>query len=116
MHFKNAETNIQVAIVNYIKWKYPHVLFTIAPSGMKLPGYVGAMLKAMGYRAGTPDLLIFEPRGTYHGLLLEVKTEEGKLTKPQVEFMDKADQKGYKTYCCYGYNAAIDAFEMYLNM
>lgn len=113
MHFKNEETNIQVAVANYLKYKYSHVLFTIAPSGIKLPIYVAKMLKAMGYRAGTPDLIIFEPRNGYHGLFIEIKTDIGKLSPLQSEFARLLDDRGYKTFVCYGYDSAIIAIDHY---
>ena len=54
------ESKIQVAVVNYIKVKYPGVLFTIAPSGIKLPGYIARLLKApeLGPAIGTLVLLL----------------------------------------------------------
>lgn len=83
---------------------------------MKLPGYVGAMLKAMGYRAGTPDILILEPHGPYHGLFIEIKTEEGTLSPFQKEFILLANGRGYKAEVCYGYKDACEVLEDYLSL
>lgn len=116
MIFRNEETRIQVAVANYIKIQHPAVLFTIAPSGMKLPIYVAKMLKAMGYLKGTPDLLIFEPRGAYHGLVVELKKSDGQLTVEQKIVLRLLDARGYKTGVCHGYNEAIDFINAYLKI
>ncbi len=111
---RSDETRQHIALANYIRWAHPGTLFTISPSGMKLPLSVAAKLKAMGYRAGTTDFLILEPRGQWHGLLLEFKTEKGSLQHNQKEFMLEADKRGYKTAVCYGYEAAVQYVNSYL--
>jgi hypothetical protein len=113
MVFKNEETNIQVAVANYLRIKYPSVLFTIAPNGIKLPIWTAKMLKMMGYRAGTPDVLIFEPRKEYNGLFIELKTEKGKLSDLQNDFLIALESRGYKASVCFGYNKAIEAINKY---
>lgn len=114
MAFKNEETNIQVAVANYLRYKHPGILFTIAPSGIKLGIRTAKMLKAMGYRAGTPDLMIFEPLGGFHGLFMELKTEKGKLMPNQAGFIATLNHSGYKAVVCYGYNEAVACLDGYL--
>lgn len=114
MFIKNEEMAIQIAVANYLKYKHPQALFTIAPSGMKLPIGVAKKMKAMGYRAGTPDMMIFEPRGQYNGLFLELKTKRGILSPLQQEFLSALDLRGYKTRVCYSYEQAVDEIECYL--
>ena len=132
MFFKDEETRIQVAVANYLKYKWPDVLFTIAPSGNKLAYKKGAQFKAMGYKAGTPDLMVFEPRQQFfqsfpscsgpgemriwHGLFLELKTENGKLQDSQKDFIKALDARNYVAQVCYGYNKAIAALEGYLEL
>lgn len=113
MHFKNEETNIQVAVINHIRYNHPTALFTIAPSGMKLPIHIARMLKAMGYKAGTPDILIFEPRGPWHGLFVEIKTETGVASISQKMFFKSLKDRGYSVQLCFGYQAAIKAIDEY---
>ncbi len=45
---------------------------------MKLGKRVAGRFKAMGYWAGTPDIMIFEPRWEFHGMFLELKMPGGK--------------------------------------
>lgn len=119
MFFRNEETRIQVAGINYLKAKYPWALYTIAPNGVKLPIYAAKMFKAMGYVAGTPDIMLFEPAmyegKHYCGSFIEVKTEEGRLQPNQTAFLKNLDAKGYKTFVCYGYIALVEALDSYLS-
>ena len=34
-------------------------------------------LKASGYKRGFPDVFVYEPRGPFHGLAIELKKEKG---------------------------------------
>jgi hypothetical protein len=69
------EESLQLAVCNYLRYQYPDVIFTCdLSSGMKLS--IGQAVKAQKMRSskGMPDLMIFEPRGEYHGLFIELKT------------------------------------------
>jgi len=140
----NIEQQHQEAVVNYLKVRYPYVLFTIAPNGMKLPIGVAVKLKRMGYSKGTPDIMIFEPKTEiicspplndnqtissertfkiYHGLFIELKTPKikeigqkaGTLSPEQIQWIDVLNIKGYKAEVCYGSNEAIEIIDKYLS-
>ena len=68
-----AEENLQIAVCNYLRAQYPKVLFNSDLSGIKLT--MGQAVKAKKLRSskGFPDLVIYEPRGNYHALFLELK-------------------------------------------
>lgn len=110
------EYHIQVALVRWIAAQYPNVLCTISPSGMKLPIGVARKLKLMGYRAGTPDLLILEPRGGFHGLFIELKAPGGRMSDHQKEFIFLLNTKGYHATVCFGFNDAEAAINSYMSM
>jgi len=112
---KQTEYHIQVAVVNWIRSQYPKTLLTISPSGMKLRPTVAFKIKCMGYLAGTPDLLILEPRGEYHGLFVELKAEKGKLTTFQKEFLTALSARGYYACVAYGFKEAVKLISNYLN-
>lgn len=58
----------------------PHVTFFHVPNGGKRSKAEAARLKAMGTRAGVPDL-IFIHQGRFLGI--ELKTEDGRLSPEQ---------------------------------
>lgn len=55
----------------------------------------GAMRKAIGVVAGVSDLILFIPRGNYHALCLECKTEIGKQSEEQKDWERKVSEQGY---------------------
>lgn len=113
---KYEESNEQMIIVAYVKAHYPDVLFTSALGGSKATSIQEAVRrKKLGYRKAWPDLTFLEPRGIYHGLVIELKKTGGKCEDPnQIAFLLEADKRGYKAVCCIGYKVAIKTIEMYL--
>ena len=111
---RNEEKQIQYAVINYIRANYPNTLFTIAPNGFKLPIGVAVQLKRMGYSAGTPDIIVLEPRSMFHGLFIELKSEKGRLSFDQLEWLRKLTERDYKAVVCHGYDEAVDSIKKYL--
>lgn len=111
---KHIEDAIQKDIVKYLQLQYPDLLFTAMPGGMFSSPSQGAKMKAMGYRPGTPDLLIFEARNGYHGLFIELKKTDGYPQDNQVVFNDLALLRGYEAWICYGFDHAKKVIDDYL--
>ena len=103
------EYHEHIAVIEYLRVILPDILLTIAPNGIKLTMRQGKMFKAMGYVPGTFDILIFEPRGEYHGLHIEMKRETGGVVSPaQKLWRARAIARGYKAEACEGfYDAKI---------
>ena len=55
-----------------------------------------ARFKAMGVRAGFPDLILCIARQGYHGLFIELKTEKGKQSKYQRFWQISLEEQGYR--------------------
>lgn len=101
------EENEQAAVVAFLREKYPDALFTIAPNGFKLPIGVAIKMSRMGYKKGTPDILVFEPRGQYKGLFIEMKaTRGGEVSEAQAAFIAALRVRGYKAEVCAGAGVA----------
>jgi len=70
------EEDLQIMVCKYLDLQYPDVFYTSDLSGIKLS--IGSAVKAKKTRCKRnviPDLLIFEPRKGYHGLILELKKD-----------------------------------------
>jgi hypothetical protein len=67
------ESDIHTAICQYIKWRYPKVIFTSESGGIKTTIGQAKRIKNQRSEAGIPDLIILEPRGEFHGLCIEIK-------------------------------------------
>jgi len=111
---KDEEAEIQKAVVFWLRTVHPEILFTIAPSGMKLPISVATKFKRMGYSKGTPDIMIFEPSGVFHGLFIELKTDTGRVTIEQRCWLKELDKRGYYTIVCRSVDQCRSIIEKYL--
>ncbi len=71
-------------------------------------------MKAMGVTAGVPDIFMAIPNHDYHGLFLELKSENGTVSDLQRNFMYVASQQGYYCAVTYGLDDAIETIKHYL--
>ena len=74
---KQPEYLLQCQICKYLEIQHPKVLFmsdTIASLRLTIPQQIrNKKIQKRDFK--TPDLLIFEPKGKYHGLFIELKNE-----------------------------------------
>ena len=113
-----SEAEEQEALISWagmVKGKYPQLfwLFHIPNGGTRHP--VEAMhLKKMGVKPGVPDLFLPYPVKPYHGLWIEMKSETGRPTALQKEWLEHLRQMGYASYICKGFKAAQECIISYL--
>jgi hypothetical protein len=110
------EQQEQIAVSNFIKTLRPSILFTInAYVGTNRK--IGAKMKAAGYDAGCPDIMIFEPRNGFLGLLIELKRSpvygNSKVSDEQKRWIVELNKRGYKCVVCFGAQEAYKAIEGY---
>lgn len=73
--------------------------------------------KALGGKAGVPDLVIAVPRGPYAGLFLEFKRLKGSTTTPeQLAWQATLRRNGYKAEIVKGFDGAMEVFSAYRNL
>ncbi len=73
-----------------------------------------AVDRAMGVKKGVPDLCLPVPRGQYHGLYIELKTEKGRTSEEQDWWGDHLRLQGYYWGVCHGWRAAVEVIKAYL--
>ena len=106
-----SEAEEQMAVVKWaelmshkhpcLKWLYH------TPNGGSRNIAEAANLKRMGVKAGVPDLCIPYPSKGYHGLYVEMKTDKGRLSAAQRDYIDFLTEQGYKAVVCHGAEEAI---------
>ena len=125
---KQLEFELQKAICRYICLQYPNVLFlsdTIA--SIKLTEMQGARNKLIQKKDfKTPDLIILEPKGIYHGLFIELKIKSpfkknGSLYKnehleAQQKSINDLNQKGYLAMFSVGFEETKKNIDYYLKL
>lgn len=93
----------------------PYV-FHIPNGSNKSSIMAGVRLKRSGVRAGIPDIFVAIPRGEYHGLWIEMKSMNGKLSEAQEGYLKRFNAIGYMGQACYGFEAAKALTEAYLRL
>ena len=68
-----------------------------------------AILKTMGVKKGVPDLCLPVPRGTCHGLYIEMKALDGKPEADQLWWEEQLKHNGYFT--CFADDTGIRDFK-----
>ena len=109
------ETQLQIAVADYLRYQYRHVLFFHVPNGGARWKREAGKLKRMGVLPGVPDLLIFEPRGGFHGLAIELKVKGNYPTHSQKIVLEQLNSKGWKAVSCYGFDKAREVIDAYLS-
>lgn len=71
--------------------------------------------RQMGVKSGVPDLFYPVPMHGYHGMFIEMKTEKGRLSKEQKQWIDVLTTFGYKCVVAHGWMEAREALEEYVH-
>lgn len=121
------ESDLQVQVADYLRLRYPKVLFhSDFGSGIKLTqGQAMKQKRQNGGRRGWPDMFLAEPRNGQHGLMIELKRQGTRLKKKdgtwasshleeQNEVLNALQKKGYAAYFAVGFEEAKDIIDDYL--
>ena len=128
-----SEHDEQAALVKWFAMKFPELepMLIAYPSGAIIgsatksrAGAAAAKygqirkLKREGWKKGVPDLLLFVPRGEYHGLVIEMK-DKGKtqcsLSDDQKQYLEDFAKQDYKSVWCAVFEAAKREILLYIN-
>ena len=127
----SEEDDLQTAVVTYLKLRYKSLF--CASLGGQYQKYESQRRKAKrtGYKAGFPDLFIYEPKGIYSGLAIELKTLKGTPYKNngmykkkydlggdrynQTEWLENLRLRGYQAQFVVGFDQAKEVIDNYYN-
>ena len=115
-------------VCQYLKLKYPKVMFNSDMSGVKLT--MGQAKKAASLRSNKayPDIIIYQPCGNFAGLFVELKRpserifkKDGSLVanehiKDQYEVIMRLRERGYMAEFAIGYDMAVRIIDHYLSL
>lgn len=96
---KNREEDrLQIACVKWFDLQYPEyrLLLHHSPNGSNKSKAAAGIFKAMGERAGFPDLILLLARHNYNALAIEMKTHKGYQSPGQKEWQQVAISNGIK--------------------
>lgn len=94
----HEEEDTQIQCVQWFELAYPRLalLLNHSPNGGKRAIREAARFKAMGTRAGYPDLQLNFPSANYHGLFIEMKSKVGRQSANQRRMQLALESVGYK--------------------
>ena len=122
------ESQLHLAVCQYIKQTYPDVIFTSESSGLRVSIHQAKILKRLRSGDGLPDIIILQPKGEYKGLCLELKTvkatpylKSGKLSKrthiqKQAEVLQRLLKLGYYADFTVGFKDTVWKIDNYMNI
>ena len=113
---ESAETAMVVRWAQWHEQKWPELeLLYHIPNEGKRSVVTGAHMKMQGMKSGVPDLHLPVPRGTSHGLYVEMKRRKGETpTQDQADWLEKLDKQGYCVCWARGWEEAAQAIKEYL--
>ena len=111
---KNEEALIQEAVINYVNAQYPRLLYCASAGGVRTSMKQAVKMKRTGYVKGFPDIFIYEPKGQWHGLAIEMKTAKGVLSQHQKEWQNELIKRGYIAVTCKSFDQAQIIIDEYL--
>lgn len=128
MSKNQPEFELQKQVCRWLSYQHPKVLFlsdTIASVKLTLPQQGrNKLIQKDNFK--TPDLLIFEPRGRYSGLFIELKVKspfkkDGSLLKDehlegQEKTINDLRQKGYYACFSWSFEMTVEIIKNYLSM
>lgn len=114
-----SEDAIQAQVITWARRQskvYPELswLFHV-PNGGQRHAAVAAKLRGQGVKPGVPDLFLPVPRFGCHGLWIEMKTQDGRLSKEQKDWIAYLTAAGYQAKVCRSLEDALAALTAYLD-
>jgi VRR-NUC domain-containing protein len=118
---QRPEAAIHAAVCDHLRLRAkPRVLWLHPANGERRDAITGAKLKRMGVLAGASDLLLFRPGACPHcgsarleGFALELKSDGGRLTDAQREFLWRFSEVGGHTCVAEGLDRALAVLEQW---
>lgn len=122
-----TEEQLHRGVCSYLRLQHPKVMFNTDLSGIRLTQGQAKKLPGLRSSRGMPDLFIMEPRGSYHGLFIELKRDGEKLhqkngkwknthIEEQAEILSKLKMRGYKANFAIGFDEAREIIDEYLKL
>ena len=119
---RHPESQSQQALIKWWafawrQYKLPceELLFSI-PNGGARSVITATIMKREGTRRGIPDLFLAVPRAQFHGLFIEMKAQEGRLSPEQKVIHPILSKQGYGLFVAHSTQEAINLIDAYLKL
>jgi hypothetical protein len=116
---KHKEDDEQLAFFEWVA--YQHLdnkplsdVCWATPNGGNRDTREAARMKKQGTKSGVFDVQLAVPAGGFHGLFIEFKVGDNKMSEEQVKFKVAVTSEGYLCVVCYSCEDAIEEVTRYL--
>lgn len=92
---------------------YLDYMFAV-PNGAPMSLKQRLWMMAEGLKPGVLDVWLMVPRGGYHGLIVEMKTKTGRVSKDQKRWLSFQRSRGYRVEVCRGREEAWEVIKEYM--
>lgn len=112
------EESMHRSLVKWFEVKYKHSAMRLhhSPNGGARTARAGAKMKALGTRKGFPDLVLYERRNGYVGLVLELKSDRGQVTGEQAGWLTVLSECSFDCHVIKTLDEGIKTIENYMGM
>jgi hypothetical protein len=108
------ESDIQKALVKYVKLQYPDALFSSSNGDIPTSKKSGYLAVQRGYSKGIPDLMFFEPRHGYYGFFLEIKRDDkSKVSDEQKIWIERLKARNFRAEVGVGLDECMKLVDCY---
>jgi hypothetical protein len=128
MKRQRQEESVHIAISAYLRMQYPNVLFTSESSGIRVNIRLRSVLKQQRSTHKQPDMIILQPKGIFHGLILEIKKDHSDVFLKNGSISKKAhiqeqnativmlEELGYCAMFACGFDDAKSKIDNYMSL
>lgn len=74
----------------------------------------GKRLKLKGVKSGVPDVMIFEPKGNFNGLAIELKVKPNKVSLNQKKWLKRLENNKWSVHIAYSFDEVYEIIQNYL--
>ena len=111
------EYDEQCVVADFLRKSYPCLHWTSTMNGMWTTKGTAVKAQKAGMNPGVPDILIFDHRGPYGGLAIEMKRIRGSVVSPeQIDFIKFFRSIGWRAEICKGAEKAIETIKGYFDL
>ena len=111
---KYKEDDLQEATAKYLDSL--GVLWCHVANERRTSPQAGARLKRKGVKSGVPDCMVFEPKGMFNGLAIELKIKPNKISVNQKDWITKLSLNNWFAVVCYDLDDVIETVQSYLRL
>ena len=112
--YLSKEDRMQESVMKYLATKYSGSFVVHIPNEGKRTRFEQFKLKKMGVVAGMPDVMIFDPRGGFSGLAIELKAGYNKPTENQKKCLRELENRNWKVFWSKSIDEVLEKIDNYM--